>query len=133
MKYDRTVTVTSLLALLLVTLHLADDIVRGMAPGNLATFAALVFMAGFWLCGTLFSPGRRAGYVILLLASLAGLLVPIVHMKGGHVGGGAATTAGDFFFVWVLLALGASSGFLLVLSVRGLWGLRRAGTPEPAP
>jgi hypothetical protein len=30
----------------------------------------------------------------------------------------------DFFFVWTLLALGASAAFSLILSVWGLWSLR---------
>jgi hypothetical protein len=127
MRYDGTVTITSLVTILLVTLHLAGDIVRGMAPGNLTTFGVLVFVVGVWLYATLLLPGRRGGYIILLLGSLLGLVIPIVHMKGAGVGAGAARTEGDFFFVWILLALGASSALLLVCSVRGLWGLRRTG------
>ena len=127
MTYDGMVTSTSLLTILLVTLHLAGDIVRGMAPGNLTTLSVVVFVVGVWLYGTLLLPGRRGGYVILLLGSLLGLMLPILHMKGAGVGPGAARTEGEFFFVWILLALGASAGFLLVLAVRGLWVLRRGG------
>jgi hypothetical protein len=133
MKYDGTVTITSLLTILLVTLHLAGDIVRGMAAGNLATLWVLVFVVGVWLYGTLLLPGRRGGYIILLLGSLLGLVIPSVHMKGAGVGAGAAQTDGEFFFVWILLALGASAAFLLVLAVRGLLGLRRTGSREPPP
>ena len=127
MKYDSTVTITSLLTILLVTLHVAADIVRGMQPGNLTNLWVLVFIVGVWLYGTLLLPGRRGGYIILFLGSLLGLVIPIVHMKGAGVGAGAARTEGEFFFVWILLALGASSAFLLVVAVRGLWGFRRTG------
>lgn len=34
-------------------------------------------------------------------------------------------SAGGFFFVWTLWALGGLGGFTFVLSVRGLWNLRR--------
>jgi len=130
MKHDSMVTITSLLTLLLVTLHLAGDIVLGMAPGNLAALSAMVFVAGVWLSGTLLLPGRRGGYVILLLGSLFGLVMPVLHMKGAGVNPAGARAAGEFFFVWILLALGASAAFLLVLAVRGLWVLRR---PQRVP
>lgn len=133
MKYDGTVTITSLLTILLVTLHLAGDIVRGLGPGNLATLGVLAFVVAVWLHGTLLLPGRLGGYIILLLGSLLGLVIPLVHMKGAGVGESVAQTDGAFFFVWILLALGASAGFLLILAVRGLWGLRRRGSRDPSP
>jgi hypothetical protein len=133
MTYDGTVTITSLLTILLVTLHVAGDIVRGMAPGNLATLSVIVFVVAVWLYGTLLLPRRRGAYIILLLGSLLGLVMPMLHMKGAGVGPGAAPTEGEFFFVWILLALGASAAFLLVLAVRGLWVLRRGGGPQPSP
>jgi len=86
MKHDGIVTVTSLLTVLLVTLHLAGDIVYGMAPGNFTTLAIVVVVVAVWLYGTLLLPGRRAGYVILLLGSLLGLLMPVLHMKGAGIG-----------------------------------------------
>jgi hypothetical protein len=132
MTYDRIVTSTSLLTILLVILHLAGDIVRGMAPGNLTTLSVLVLVVGVWLYGTLLLPGRRGGYIILLLGSLLGLVMPMLHMQGAGVGPGAAPTDGEFFFIWILLALGVSAAFLLVLAVRGLWVLRR-GDPPPSP
>jgi len=128
MKHDGIVTITSLFTILLVTLHLAGDIVRGMAPGNLASLAALVLIVGVWLYGTLLLPGRRGGYVILLLGSLLGLVMPILHMKGIGIVGGSSRSDEDFFFVWILLALGASATFLLLLAARGLWRLRRTGS-----
>ena len=127
MKYDGTLTITSLLTILLVTLHFAGDVARGIEPGNLTILGVLVFIVGVWLYGTLLLPGRRGGYVILLLGSLLGLVIPIVHMKGAGIRVGPAGTDGDFFFVWVLLALGASSAFLLIVTARGLWGFRRTG------
>jgi hypothetical protein len=132
MTYDRIVTSTSLLTILLVILHLAGDIVRGMAPGNLTTLSVLVLVVGVWLYGTLLLPGRRGGYIILLLGSLLGLVMPMLHMQGAGVGTGAAPTDGEFFFIWILLALGVSAAFLLGLAVRGLWVLRR-GDPPPSP
>src|SRR5262245_64486793 len=128
MKHDGVVTGTSLLAVLLVTLHVAGDIARGMDPGNLTDLVVLVPIVVVWLYGTLLLPGRRAGYAILIVGALLGLVIPILHMKGAGIGGGNGRTEGEFFFVWILLALGASSAFLLVLAVRALWRLRSTGS-----
>jgi hypothetical protein len=131
MKHDGIVTATSLFAIVLVTLHLAGDIAGGMEPGNVTDLLILVLIVGVWLYGTLILPGRRAGYVILLLGSLLGLVIPIVHMQGAGIGSGRNPMNRDLFFVWILLALGVSAAFLLLLAVRGLWRLRRSG-PEMA-
>jgi len=50
---------------------------------------------------------RRAGYIIILLGSLLGLVVPVIHMKG--VGGEIGKSTQAFFFVWTLLALGVTA------------------------
>jgi len=121
-------TTSSLVTIFLATCHLADDIARQMEPGNLSNLVVLVLIVTLWLYGTLMLPGRRSGYVIMILGSVLGLVIPVVHMKGAGVGVALGRSDGDFFFVWTLLALGAGAAFTLVLAARGLWGLRR-GAP----
>jgi hypothetical protein len=128
MKPNVILTTSSLITILLVTFHLADDIARQMEPGNLPNLVVSVLVVTLWLYGTLMLPGRRSGYVIMILGSVLGLVIPIVHMKGAGVGAALARSDGGFFFVWTLLALGAGAAFSLVLAARGLWGLRR-GAP----
>jgi hypothetical protein len=120
MKQNVVLTIASLLSILFTTLHVADDIVRGMEPGTLFDLITLPILA-VWLYGTLVLAGKRSGYVIILLASLLGLLVPVIHMKGPGVGGAIAKSSGAFFFIWTLLALGVTALFSIILSVRGLW------------
>ena len=122
MKRSLMLTITSLLTLLLLTLHLADDIVRGMEPGGLSNLIGGVLISVVWLYGTLVLAGRRSGYIIILLGSLLGLAVPYIHMKGKGVGvaSGIANSSGGFFFVWTLIALGVISLFSVILSMRGL-------------
>jgi hypothetical protein len=80
-----------------------------------------------WLYATLVLVGRRSGYVILLLLSILGSIVPVIHMRGaGLVGGRIANSTGKFFWVWTLIALGVSAMFSVVLSARELWKLRRS-------
>ena len=112
--------ISSLLSVLFFTLHLADDIVRGMEPGTLSSLIAVPILV-VWLYGTLVLAETRSGYVILLLGSLLGMVVPIVHMKGAGVGGAIAKSSGAFFFIWTVLALGVTALFSVILSARGLW------------
>ena len=122
MKHNSMLTIASLLSILLTTFHLADDITRGMEKGGLSTLVAVPILV-IWLYGTLMLAERRLGYVIILLGSLLGVLVPVIHMMGKGVGVGSsiANSSGAIFFVWTLLALGVTALFSVILSVRGLW------------
>jgi hypothetical protein len=126
MKQNLLLTIASLLSVLFMTFHLADDIVRGMEPGGLSSLIAVPILVVL-LYGTLVLAERRSGYVIVLLGSLLLLVVPIIHMKGKGVGvaSGIANSSGGFLFVWTLIALGVTALFSIVLSARGLWSLRR--------
>jgi hypothetical protein len=46
-------------------------------------------------------------------------------MTGRGVGGEIAKSSGDFFFIWTIIALGVTALISVILSVRGLWSLRR--------
>jgi hypothetical protein len=116
--------ITSLLSILFMTFHLTDDIIRGMEKGGPSNLIAVPILV-VWLYGTLLLAERRSGYIIILIGSLLGLLVPVLHMTGVGVGGEIAKSSGAFFFVWTLIALGVTSLFSVILSVRGLWSLQR--------
>lgn len=115
-------TVTSLLSLLLLTLHVTDDIVRGMSKAEPSNTALLVLVV--LLYGTLVLGERRSGHVIMLLVGLFAAAMPVTHMRGMHYGE-IARSAGGFFFVWTLWALGGLGGLTFILSARGLWSLRQ--------
>jgi hypothetical protein len=125
MKQSVTLTITSLLSILLATFHLSDDIVRGFEPGGFRHISGILMLV-VWLYGTLVLAGRRSGYIIILLGSLLGSVMPLAHMRGaGLVGGRVANSGGKFFWVWTLIALGVVAFFSVILSVRGLWSTRR--------
>lgn len=133
MKDNVLLTIASLLSILLLTFHLADDIVRGFEKGGLSNLIAVPIVV-LWLYGTFVLAGRRSGFIINLLLSLFGLIVPLIHMQGKGVGAASriAGTSGAFFFVWTLIAIGVTSLFSAILSVRGLWRLRRAAGASPS-
>src|SRR5476649_825463 len=121
MKQHAILVVTSLLSILLLTLHITDDIVRGISkaePSNVALLVLAVF-----LYGTLVLHERRSGHVIMLVIGLFAAAMPVMHMSGAHYGE-IAKSPGGFFFVWTLWALGGLGGFTVILAARGLWDLR---------
>ena len=120
MKDNLMLVIASLLSILLMTLHMTDDIVRGMEPGTLSDLIVVPILV-VWLYGTLVLPDRRSGLVIILLASLLGMVVPVIHMKGAGVGGTIAKSNGAFLFIWTLITLGVTALFSVILSIRGLW------------
>jgi len=129
LKDNALLTSASLLSILFLTFHLADDIVRGYEKGGLSNLIAVPIVV-LWLYGTLVLTGRRSGFIINLLLSLFALFVPYIHMKGKGVGAASriAGSSGHFFFVWTLIAIGVLGLFSAILSARGLWNLpwRRA-------
>ena len=127
MKDNLPLTTASLLSILFLTFHLADDIVRGYEKGGLSNLIAVPIVV-LWMYGTLVLTGRRSGFIINLLLSLFALFVPYVHMKGRGVGlaSRVAGSSGAFFFVWTLLAISVTALFSIALSARGLWNLRRS-------
>ncbi|MBV9278157.1 MAG: hypothetical protein JOZ97_07985 [Candidatus Eremiobacteraeota bacterium] len=130
MTRNLVLTVTSLLAILLASFHLVDDIVYGSEKG-VASNLLIVAILAVWLYGTLMLSERRAGYIIVLLGSLAGLVIFLTHLTG--TGGLAGITigklSGAFFFVWTLLTLAVVSLLSLTVSAQGLWGLLRSKAP----
>ena len=123
MKGSVLLTITSLLSILLMTFHLSDDIVRGFEPGGVKNVTG-VLMLVVWLYGTLMLSERRSGYIIILLGSILGAGVPVVHMMGaGLVGGRIVNSGRVYFWVWTLITLQVTAIFSLILSALGLWRL----------
>ena len=123
MKHNVMLTIASLLSLLLLTFHLAGDIVYGWEPGGLANLLMMVPISVIWLYGALLLSGRRSGHIIMLLGGIIAMGVPYIHMKGKGVGLASrlAGTNGHLFFVWTLLAIGALGLFSVILAARALW------------
>ena len=73
MKQNLLLTIASLLSILLLTLHITDDIVRGISKAESSNIALAVLVV--LLYGTLVLAERRSGYVIMLLVGLFAALV----------------------------------------------------------
>ena len=124
MKQTAMLTTASLLTILLITFHLTGDILFKMSPAGLVNLFA-VFVLVVQLYGTLVLGGRRAGYIIIFLGSVLGLLIAVIHMKStrGLISGDIGNSSQAFLFVWTILALGITSTFSIILSASALWSL----------
>jgi len=120
--------IASVLSILFMTLHFTGDTIRARA-GTLeaggSTLIAVPILA-VWLYGTLLLAERRSGLIIMLVGSLLAIGMPVLHVMfaAGIFNGQLARVAPAFLFVWTLHALGVTGILSLILSVRGLWGMR---------
>ena len=123
MNHTGTLTITALLTILLSSFHLADDVVRGIEPGGTTNYTGVVIVAVF-LYATLMLRDRRWAHVLVLIGSLGSAAVPYLHMTGsGLVGPRIVNSGAVFFWVWTLMALGATAIVSVILAARGLWSL----------
>ncbi len=129
MKPNLLLVVTSLLSILLMSLHISEDIVLGFTGGGLTNLIGIGILT-VYLCGTLLWRDRRWGLIFLLIGPLLALAMPVILMTGAGVG--VRRSAGAFFFVWTLYALGITGTFGVLLSARALWNARAArAAPHP--
>jgi hypothetical protein len=129
-KESTQLTVTSLLSLVFFSVHWADDIARGFETGDLSNYGGFVILF-VWLFATLNLAGRRAGYALVLLASLMAAAVPILHMRGAGLARVAKSGDGGLLFVWTLVGLGVTGLYALVLAARGLRRSLRGQDADP--
>ena len=113
MKHKDLLTVMSLLSILLLSIHVTQDIVRGVdrwGPQSLVGVLILVVL----LYGTLVLAERRSGLVIMLIGGLFAAAMPVIHWRVSLAKPGAA------LFIWTLFALGAIGTLTVILAARGL-------------
>jgi hypothetical protein len=120
MRQNLTLTITSLLTLVLFSVHLTDDVLHDKAgldtQGTIICLAIMIVL----LYSAVELAGRKVGYVILALGGLASAYMPFLH------GLGPSSTRWGFVFIWTMLAMGVSGVFAAMLATRALWRSVRA-------
>lgn len=120
---------TSLVSVVLMSLHITDDIVRRISPAGADNVGAVaIFLV--WLLGTLVLAERRSGLVIMLLGGLFAAAMPVLHMRGASYRA-IAEGPGGFFFVWSLIVVGTTGALSVILAARALWTFRSGRTGLP--
>ena len=115
-------TVISLILLVLLTLHVTDDVVHGLDTVSPWTMIGIA-VAGGLLYVTLTLRRRLAGHIVMLLIAIFAVGMPAIHFRGAGIQE-IARSAGGFFFIWTLWALGVIGTCALILSIEGIWRLR---------
>jgi hypothetical protein len=131
-KQSTLLTVTSLLTILFLTIHLTSDFLHDAGELSLQGVLIVALILTVLLWGTLVLAERRSGHVIMLLGSLFALGMPVLHLKRATGVADALASPDASFFVWILLALGVTGLFSAVLSVRGLVNLQRGRPGSPS-
>jgi hypothetical protein len=126
MKENSLLRIASLLSVFFVSVHMAGDIIYGFEKGGTSNLIIIPILV-IWLYATLVLTENKWGYTIIVLFSLLGLAVPVVHMKGEGIGKHVAGLPGAYFFVWATISLGVTSIFSIILAIRGLLKPKRLG------
>ena len=125
MDRERLLTLASFGTALLLSIHLAEDVVRGFEPGGTLNIVGIILLV-VWLAGVFLLNGRLAGYIIMLIGGLLGFAVPLMHMQGaGMVGGRITGSSGVLFWVWTMLAAGALGLFSAIVAALAIWNRRK--------
>jgi hypothetical protein len=125
MKQNVMLIVASLLSVLFLTLHFTSDFLHNQGELSLQGVIVESLILVFLLYGTLLLAGRTSGYIITLIGGLGALGMPVLHLRRATSVAGAIDRPGAFIFVWALLCLGVTGLFSVILSLHGLWSLRR--------
>ena len=117
-------TVAALLSIVLLVLHVVDDIVRGFDSAGLQNMIGIVVVAGL-LYGTLVLRERLAGIVMMLVVSIFAAGMPVIHLRSARINE-IAQSSGGFFFITTLWVLGVVGIFGIILAIQLIWERRRA-------
>jgi hypothetical protein len=113
--------ITSLLSILLFSIHVMDDIVHGFDRAGVQNVVGILILV-VWLCGALVLTDRPLGLIIVLLGGILAAGVAVLHLRGAIVSSREfAQTPGAFRFLWTLWALGTTGTFSVILVGSGLW------------
>jgi len=123
-KTNRLLSIASLLLIILLTFHLADDVLLGKDVLDITRLCIYLPIIAIWLYAALLLTDRRLGLIIVLFGSLLGLAVVAIHASG------PAGIHGEFFHVWLLISIGGTSLFTLALAMSGLIASVFAGRHE---
>ncbi len=129
MRRHDLLALVSLISLVLLSIHVADDYVQGFdkhVVDNPYGILILVLVA----CGIFLLRERVIGRVILLLGGLFAVAMPIIHLRG-HFPPDFAHADGAFRFVWTLYAVGTTGALTVILAARELF--RRGSTSVSHP
>ena len=118
MKQDDLLSAASLLSVLLLTLHISQDIFFSFDPWGLHHLVGVVILIVV-ACGAILLREQTSGKVIMLFGGVMAAGMLPLHMRNG-LRPEFLEKSGALLFIWVLYALGVTGGLTVVLAVRAL-------------
>lgn len=121
MKQHDLLSVTSILSVFLLALHISQDIVFGFDRAGLNHLVGVAILLVL-LCGAVLLRERALGKVIMLLGGVMAAGMLPLHMQHG-LRPEFLEKSGALLFIWTLYVLGVIGAFSVTLAVQAL--LRR--------
>jgi hypothetical protein len=118
-KQNVLLSVTSILSVFLLTLHISQDIAFGLDPAGLHHLVGVAILAVV-VCGATLLRERRSGHVVMLLGGVMAAAMMPLHMRNG-LRSGFLERNGALLFIWTLYVLavaGSSSVILAIVALR---------------
>lgn len=118
MKHNDLLSATSIFSVLLLALHISQDIVFGLDRAGLNHLVGVALLLTI-VCGAVLLRERPSGQVIMLLGGVMAAGMLPLHMRNGlrpeFLG-----KSGALLFIWGLYVLGVTGAFSVILAVRSL-------------
>ena len=119
MRKNDLLALMSLISLVLLSVHIADDYVQGFDKHVVQNPYGILVLV-LWACGIFVFRERVIGRVILLLGGLFAVAMPIIHLNG-HFPADFARADGALRFIWTLYAVGTTGALAVLLAARELF------------
>lgn len=118
MNKNDLLSATSILSVLLLALHISQDIVFGFDRAGLNHLVGVAILLVI-VCGAVLLRERTLGKVIMLLGGLMAAGMLPLHMRNG-LRPEFLEKSGALLFIWTLYVLGVTGAFSVILAVRAL-------------
>lgn len=124
MQQDKLLSVISILSVLLLALHISQDIVFGFDRAGLNHLVGVAILLVI-LCGAVLLREGLLGKVIMLFGGLMAAAMLPLHMRNG-LRPEFLEKRGALLFIWTLYVLGVIGAFSIILAVQALRARRAA-------
>ena len=118
MKQNRLLIGITLASVVLLALHISQDIIFGLDRAGLNHLVGVGILLVI-ACGALLLPDRRLGQVIMLLGGVMAAGMLPLHMRNG-LRPEFLEKSGALLFIWTVYVLGVMGFLSIILAVRAL-------------
>jgi hypothetical protein len=117
-QQNNLLSATSLLSVVLLALHISQDIVFGLDRAGLNHLVGVAILLAV-VCGAVLLRERASGKVIMLLGGVMAAAMLPLHMRHG-LRPEFLERSGALLFIWTLYLLGVTGAFTVILAIKAL-------------